>query len=322
MAAGLGGAAALPRPDRPGRAGRQAEVLRPRHVPVPVGRGPARRPPGGLHRDRHRRALQAHAGLQRAAPDGLGRLRPARRARRDAREHPPARSSRRRNIDNFRRQIKRLGFCYDWEREVDTTDPDYYRWTQWIFLKLFERGLAYVAEMPVNWCPALGTVLANEEVKDGKYVETGDPVERRTMRQWMLRITAYAERLLDDLDGLDWPEASRRCSATGSASRSAPRSTSRVAGRDATVPRSSRRGPTRSSARPTGARARAPAGRRRSPTPRAARGGRRLRRRGGAASRAARAGRDEGEDRRVHRRLRAQPGQRRARCRSGSPTTC
>jgi leucyl-tRNA synthetase len=111
-----------------------------------------------------------------------------------------------RNVDNFRRQIKRLGFSYDWDREVSTATPDYYRWTQWIFLKLYERGLAYVAEMPVNWCPALGTVLANEEVKDGKYVETGDPVERRNMQQWMLRITAYAERLLADLDGLDWPD--------------------------------------------------------------------------------------------------------------------
>jgi leucyl-tRNA synthetase len=111
-----------------------------------------------------------------------------------------------RNIDTFRRQIKRLGFSYDWQREISSSNADYYKWTQWIFLKLFERGLAYVAEMPVNWCPALGTVLANEEVKDGRYVETGDPVERRMMQQWMLRITAYAERLLDDLEGLDWPD--------------------------------------------------------------------------------------------------------------------
>ena len=111
-----------------------------------------------------------------------------------------------RNVDNFRRQIKRLGFSYDWEREVSTATPDYYKWTQWIFLKLYERDLAYLAEVPVNWCPALGTVLANEEVKDGKYVETGDPVERRLMKQWMLKITAYAERLIDDLDDLDWPE--------------------------------------------------------------------------------------------------------------------
>ena len=112
-----------------------------------------------------------------------------------------------RNIDQMRRQVKRLGFSYDWDREINTSSPDYYQWTQWIFLKLFERGLAYVAEKPVNWCPALGTVLANEEVKDGRYVETGDPVERRFMRQWMLKITAYAERLLEDLDGLDWPES-------------------------------------------------------------------------------------------------------------------
>jgi leucyl-tRNA synthetase len=110
------------------------------------------------------------------------------------------------NVDTFRGQIKRLGFSYDWDREVDTTDPNYYRFTQWIFLKLYEQGLAYQAEVPVNWCPAQGTVLANEEVKDGKYVETGDPVEKRVMKQWMLKITAYAQRLLDDLDDLDWPE--------------------------------------------------------------------------------------------------------------------
>ncbi|MCU0304848.1 MAG: leucine--tRNA ligase [Thermoanaerobaculales bacterium] len=112
-----------------------------------------------------------------------------------------------RNIETFRRQIKRLGFSYDWDREVNTSDPDYYRWTQWIFLRLYEKGLAYMADVPVNWCPALGTVLANEEVKDGRYVETGDPVERRLMRQWMLKITEYAERLLTDLEGLDWPES-------------------------------------------------------------------------------------------------------------------
>ncbi|MEM7351104.1 MAG: leucine--tRNA ligase [Acidobacteriota bacterium] len=112
-----------------------------------------------------------------------------------------------RNVDTFTRQIKRLGFSYDWQREVNTSQKDYYRWTQWIFLKLHERGLAYIAEVPVNWCPALGTVLANEEVKDGLYVETGDPVERRNMRQWMLKITAYAERLLEDLELVDWPES-------------------------------------------------------------------------------------------------------------------
>lgn len=110
------------------------------------------------------------------------------------------------NIANFKSQIQRLGFSYDWSREFSTTDPDFVRWTQWIFLQLYERGLAYQAEVAVNWCPAQGTVLANEEVKDGKYVETGEPVERRMMRQWMLKITAYADRLLDDLDDMDWPE--------------------------------------------------------------------------------------------------------------------
>ncbi|MEQ2467040.1 leucine--tRNA ligase [Niallia sp. HCP3S3_B10] len=111
------------------------------------------------------------------------------------------------NIDTFRRQIKSLGFSYDWDREINTTDPEYYKWTQWIFLKLYEMGLAYVDEVAVNWCPALGTVLANEEVIDGKSERGGHPVERRPMRQWVLRITAYADRLLEDLDEVDWPES-------------------------------------------------------------------------------------------------------------------
>ena len=111
------------------------------------------------------------------------------------------------NVDRFREQIRMLGFSYDWDREVNTTDPRYYRWTQWIFEQLYRKGLAYVAEVPVNWCPALGTVLANEEVIDGRSERGNHPVERRPMRQWMLRITAYAERLLSDLDGLDWPES-------------------------------------------------------------------------------------------------------------------
>ena len=147
------------------------------------------------------------------------------------------------NIDTFRRQIKMLGFSYDWDREVDTTDPNYFRWTQWIFLLLFDtwydpeqkkgrpiaelpippevqkqgdaavrayqdsKRLAYQIEAPVNWCPALGTVLANEEVVDGKSERGGHPVVRMPLRQWMLRITAYAERLLDDLELVDWSEA-------------------------------------------------------------------------------------------------------------------
>ena len=110
------------------------------------------------------------------------------------------------NVDRFREQIRSLGFSYDWDREVNTTDPKYYKWTQWIFEQLYKKGLAYVAEVPVNWCPALGTVLANEEVIDGRSERGNHPVVRRPMRQWMLRITEYAERLLADLDTLDWPE--------------------------------------------------------------------------------------------------------------------
>ncbi len=138
------------------------------------------------------------------------------------------------NVANFTKQLKSLGFAYDWDREVNTTDPGYFKWTQWIFLQLYHsyvgedgkahpvseleaqglsreeidaKRLAYVSEAPVNWCPALGTVLANEEVIDGKSEVGGHPVERRPMRQWMLRITAYAQRLIDELDGLDWPES-------------------------------------------------------------------------------------------------------------------
>ncbi|MCC3375651.1 leucine--tRNA ligase [Cohnella sp. REN36] len=111
------------------------------------------------------------------------------------------------NIDNFRRQIKSLGFSYDWDREFSTTDPDYYKWTQWIFIQLYKKGLAYVAEVPVNWCPALGTVLANEEVINGLSERGNHPVIRKPMRQWMLKITEYAERLLEDLEELDWSES-------------------------------------------------------------------------------------------------------------------
>lgn len=111
------------------------------------------------------------------------------------------------NINNFRRQIKSLGLSYDWDREVNTTDSAYYKWTQWIFEQLYKRGLAYEAEIPVNWSPDLGTVVANEEVIDGKTERGGFPVIRKPMRQWVLKITAYADRLIDDLEDLDWPEA-------------------------------------------------------------------------------------------------------------------
>ena len=113
------------------------------------------------------------------------------------------------NIANIKKQIKALGFSYDWSKEIATTDPQYYKWTQWIFIKLLEKGLAYIDEKPVNFCPALGTVLANEEVVDGKSEVGGFPVERRMMRQWVLKITAYAEKLLTGLDQVDWPNSTR-----------------------------------------------------------------------------------------------------------------
>ncbi|MFC6177550.1 leucine--tRNA ligase [Companilactobacillus huachuanensis] len=110
------------------------------------------------------------------------------------------------NIQNFKRQINSLGFSYDWEREVQTTDPKFYKWTQWIFEQMYKKGLAYESETLVNWSPDLGTVVANEEIIDGKTERGGFPVVRKPMRQWMLKITAYADRLLDDLDDIDWPE--------------------------------------------------------------------------------------------------------------------
>ena len=113
----------------------------------------------------------------------------------------------RENVKNFKRQIKMLGFSYDWDREINTTDPNYYKWTQWIFIQLYNKGLAYEAEVPVNWCPELKAVLANEEVVDGKSDIGGFPVLRVPMRQWMLKITDYAESLLNGLDDLDWPQS-------------------------------------------------------------------------------------------------------------------
>ncbi|MFQ5750073.1 MAG: class I tRNA ligase family protein, partial [Planctomycetota bacterium] len=119
--------------------------------------------------------------------------------------HPAVTTAR--NVANFKRQLKELGLSYDWSREISTTDPGYYRWTQWIFEKLHEKGLAYQAEIPVWWCPELGTVLANEEVINGRSERGDHPCVRKPLRQWMLKITAYAERLLEGLDDLDWPES-------------------------------------------------------------------------------------------------------------------
>ncbi len=114
------------------------------------------------------------------------------------------------NIENFKKQIKSIGFAIDWSREINTTDPSYFKWTQWIFLQLFKKGLAYVDKKPVWWCPKLGTVLANEEVIDGKSEVGHHPVERRNLRQWVLRITAYADKLIKGLDEVDWPDSTKR----------------------------------------------------------------------------------------------------------------
>lgn len=117
------------------------------------------------------------------------------------------------NVANFKRQLKEISAVYDWDKEINTTDPNYYKWTQWIFLKMFEQGLAYEKEMPINWCPSCKTGLANEEVKDGGCDRCGSTVTKKNLRQWMLKITAYAERLLNDLEGLEWPEKVKKMQA-------------------------------------------------------------------------------------------------------------
>lgn len=140
-----------------------------------------------------------------------------------------------RNIATFKGQLSQLGLSYDWDRELATSSPDYYRWTQWIFLQLYKTGLAFQAEVPVNWCPALGTVLANEEVHDGVYKETGDPVEQRMMKQWMFRITEYAEQLLAGLEGVDWPEGIKKLQRDWIGRSEGADITFQVAGSDATI---------------------------------------------------------------------------------------
>ena len=265
------------------------------------------------------------------------------------------------NIATFQRQIQRLGFSYDWDREVDTTDPEYLKWTQWIFLQIFDtwydpeqnkgrpiselpippevraqgeaavrryqdaQRLAYESEVPVWWCPALGTVLANEEVIDGKSERGNHPCERRPLRQWMLRITAYADRLLDDLDLVDWPESIKKMQRElDRPERRARRSISSIVRAQiaASMPCESSRLDRHALRRHVhGAVAGASAGR--SDHDAGAEGRRRrVQGRGRQEERpgAHRAGQEE--DRRLHRRLRDQPGQRGNRSRSGSPTTC
>lgn len=119
------------------------------------------------------------------------------------------------NIRNIKRQIQEIAAIYDWDMEVNTTDPEFYKWTQWIFVKMFKAGLAYEKEMPINWCPSCKTGLANEEVVNGKCERCGADVTKKNLKQWMLKITKYADRLLADLDKLDWPERLRKCRLTG-----------------------------------------------------------------------------------------------------------
>ncbi len=227
----------------------------------------------------------------------------------------------RQNVDNFRRQIQSLGFSYDWDREVNTSEPSYYRWTQWIFLKLFEKGLAYQDAKPINWCVSCRTGLANEEVKEGACERCGSAVEKRPLRQWVLRITDYAERLLADLDDLDWPEGIKQMQRDWIGR-------SEGADVDFALPELGRGDPglhhaarhpvrrhlhgARARARPRGApHHRRPA--RRGPGLRA---GRPAQERPGAHRPR------QGQDRRVHWRLRHQPRERQAPSRSGWPTTC
>jgi leucyl-tRNA synthetase len=162
--------------------------------------------PRRLHRDRYRGPDEADAGFNVLHPMGWDAFGlPAEQFAIKNNRHPEEFT--RANIANFKNQIQSLGFSYDWSKELATIDPKYYKWTQWIFLKMFEHDLAYVADVPVNYCPDLGTVLANEEVIDGKSERGGFPVIRMPMRQWILKITAYASRLEKDLDLLDWPKS-------------------------------------------------------------------------------------------------------------------
>ena len=162
-------------------------------------------PEGYFATDIYSRCLRMN-GYSVLHPDGLRLLRPAGGKLRHQDGHAPPRLHGA-NIARFTTQIKALGFSYDWDRCLSSCEPEYYRWTQWIFLKLWEKGLAYEAEAPINWCPSCLTGLANEEVKDGLCDRCGTPVTRRKLRQWILKITAYAEKLLADLDTLDWSES-------------------------------------------------------------------------------------------------------------------
>jgi leucyl-tRNA synthetase len=158
-------------------------------LPVPV----ACRPSGRVHGYRHLLPLSAHEWVQRASSDGVRFVWTSGRELCHQNGNPSAFTTEK-NIANFRKQIKSLGFCYDWNREISTHTVEYYRWTQWIFLQLYKRGLAYMEQTPINWCPNCLTGLSNEEVKEGCCERCGTHVTRKNIRQWILRITAYADR--------------------------------------------------------------------------------------------------------------------------------
>ena len=293
----------LPRRAPPGR----AQAVRARHVPVPVGRGPPRRPSRGLHGDRHRRALQAHARLRRAAPDGLGRVRPAGRAVRDQDRHAPDAITTRRTSPTSSASSRCSASATTGRARSTPPIPSYVRWTQWIFLQLFERGLAYQAEIPVNWCPELGTVLANEEVIDGKSERGGHPVVRAAAApvdaaDHGVRRSAGATIST----GSTGPRPSRSRS-TGSAAARAPRSTSAIDGhRPSTLTVFTTRPDTLLRRHLHGARARASArSRRHRPAQQRDRRGLSVRRSVAKQERPRSHRAREDQDRRLHRRVRA-----------------
>jgi hypothetical protein len=281
-----------------------AQVLCAGHVPVSERAGAARGASGGYTATDIQVRYKRMKGFNVLHPMGWDSFGlPAEQYAIKTGEHP--RKITDQNIDNFRRQLKMLGFSYDWDREVATTDEAYVRWTQWIFLQLFKRGLAYESEMPVNWSPDLCAVLANEEVEEWR--AKGFSVERRAMRQWVLKITLYAERLLADLDGLDWPESIKEMQRNWiGKSEGRGGGLSRWA---ATRSACSRRGRTRCSARPTWCWRRSIRWWRRSRR-RAARGRGGLPRGGGGQERSGAHGTGEGEDGGLHGGLCGQSGQR------------
>ena len=227
---------------------RRAQVLRARDAALPVGRA-AHGAPEELRGRRRGRALPPPHGPPRAAPDGLRRVRPAGREPRDQDRRAPARLDREVDRRSSSAQFREWGISIDWSREFGTHEPRYYRWTQWLFLRCLERGLAYRKEAAVNWCPKDATVLANEQVIDGRCERCGTPVEARQLEQWFFRITDYADRLLDDLDDHRLARARRDDAAQLDRALRGRRGHVHAARSSASTTRSSPRARTRCSAR-------------------------------------------------------------------------